>query len=192
MYPEDHRVFKTNYFADLAIDYHISGTPSSVISKLEGDVSAGWKVNLGNIKRHFPYLEVKGALDVSITDRFSWATMAKTKVLFTDKFEFYQAATTELRGYRDNRFLGKQSFYQYSDFRLDMGQLKNPFTPLQYGLFAGFDYGRVWYPGQSSNKWHTSYGGGIWLTLINKITTKYSIFGSKDSVRFLFELGMGF
>ncbi len=192
IYSKDHRVFKTNYFADLSVRYQVNKEPSSIISKLEGEVIGGWKLNMGNAKRNFPYAEVKGTLDICITDRFTWATMAKAKALFTDKFEFYQAATTELRGFRNNRFLGKQSFYQYSDFRVDMGELKNPFTPLKYGLFAGIDYGRVWYPDQSSKKWHTSYGGGIWLTLINKITTKYSLFGSKDSVRFMFELGLGF
>ena len=75
---------------------------------------------------------------------------------------------------------------------MDMGKIQNPFTPLKYGLFVGFDYGRVWFPGEYSHQWHTAYGGGFWLTVINKITTKYSWFGSKDSVRFLFELGLGF
>ncbi|MCC8133578.1 MAG: hypothetical protein LIP04_08360 [Tannerellaceae bacterium] len=112
--------------------------------------------------------------------------------MFTDKYEFYQAATTELRGFRSNRFLGKQSFYQSSDLRMDMGNLWNPFIPTKYGLFVGADYGRVWYPGEDSHKWHSSYGGGIWLIFINKIITKYSLFGSSDTVRFMFELGFGF
>ena len=149
-------------------------------------------MNLKDASRNFPYVEASVELDVKITDRLTWATMAKTQQLFNNKYEFYQAASTELRGYRDNRFIGKQSFYQYSDIRLDMGKLKNPFTPLKYGVFAGFDYGRVWFPGEQSKRWHTSYGGGIWLTLINKITTKYSCFGSTDSFRFMFELGLGF
>ena len=58
----------------------------------------------------------------------------KGTVLFDNDYEFYQAATIDLRGFRENRFIGKQSFYQYSDLRLDMGKLKNPFTPLKYGL----------------------------------------------------------
>lgn len=70
----------------------------------------------------------------------------KGTVLFDNDYEFYQAATIDLRGFRENRFIGKQSFYQYSDLRLDMGKLKNPFTPLKYGLFAGFDYGRSGFP----------------------------------------------
>ena len=48
------------------------------------------------------------------------------------------------------------------------------------------------FPGERSHSWHTSYGGGIWLTFLNKFTTKYSWFGSTDSFRFAFELGLGF
>ena len=51
---------------------------------------------------------------------------------------------------------------------------------------------QVWFPGERSHSWHTSYGGGIWLTFLNKFTTKYSWFGSTDSFRFAFELGLGF
>ncbi len=192
IYPANHRVFNMNYFADIGVKFEITKTFPSFLSKLEGTAAGGWKMNLQNVKRNFPYADASISLDFDITDRFSFATKAKGKMLFSDKYEFYQAATTELRGFRENRFLGRYSFYQYSDVRVDMGQLKNPFTPLLYGLFVGIDYGRVWLPQETSNKWHSSYGGGIWLTLVNKITTKYSLFGSKDSVRFLFELGLGF
>jgi len=191
-YPEDHRIFKTNLFIDLGLSFHTEKEICSFIPKLGGTLTGGWKMNLKDASRNFPYAEASVELDVKITDRLTWATMVKTQQLFNNKYEFYQAASTELRGYRDNRFIGKQSFYQYSDIRLDMGKLKNPFTPLKYGVFAGFDYGRVWFPGEQSKRWHTSYGGGIWLTLINKITTKYSCFGSTDSFRFMFELGLGF
>ena len=116
----------------------------------------------------------------------------KGTVLFDNDYEFYQAATIDLRGFRDNRFIGKQSFYQYSDLRLDMGKLKNPFTPLKYGLFAGFDYGRVWFPGERSHSWHTSYGGGIWLTFLNKFTTKYSWFARRIVSGSPLSWGLGF
>lgn len=143
-------------------------------------------------ERNFPYAQGSLSWNVRFSDRFTWASLMKGTVLFDNDYEFYQAATIDLRGFRENRFIGKQSFYQYSDLRLDMGKLKNPFTPLKYGLFAGFDYGRVWFPGERSHSWHTSYGGGIWLTFLNKFTTKYSWFGSTDSFRFAFELGLGF
>lgn len=191
-YPENHRIFNTNLFLDLGATIQTERAICCFIPKLSGSLSTGWKMNLKDASRNFPYVNASVELDVKITDRLTWATMAKSEVLLNNKYEFYQAASTELRGYRDNRFIGKQSFYQYSDIRLDMGRLKNPFTPLKYGVFVGVDYGRVWFPDEESKRWHTSYGGGVWLTLINKITTKYSWFGSSDSFRFMFELGLGF
>ncbi len=131
-------------------------------------------------------------MNFKITDRISFATQFKATALSSSKYEFYQAATTELRGFRDNRFIGQQSFYQYSDIRLDMGKLKNPLTPLKYGVFAGVDHGRVWYDGESSERWYSSYGGGFWLTILRKFTGKFSYFGSSDGSRFMFQLGMGF
>lgn len=191
-YPEDHRIFDANYFMNLGVNLQTNKQFSGRISKLEAELLAGWKMNLEDASRNFPYAEAKASMDFRIVDRFTFATQVHGKALFSNDYEFYQSATTELRGFRDNRFIGKQSFYQYSDLRLDMGSLKNPFTPVKYGVFAGIDYGRVWYPGENSKHWHTSYGGGLWLTIINKITTKYSMFGSSDSFRFMFELGMGF
>lgn len=191
-YPDDNPIFRSNYFVDFGATLQMSKKVSSLIPLLEGSLSSGWKMNLKNPGRNFPYAEATVSMNTKLTERLTWATLVNGKVLFNNKYEFYQSATTELRGFRGNRFIGKQSFYQYSDLRIDMGILKNPFTPLKYGLFAGFDYGRVWFPGEESKMWHTSYGGGVWLTLINKFTTKYSCFGSTDSFRFMFELGMGF
>jgi hemolysin activation/secretion protein len=176
----------------LGATYRITKQPYSWLPLLETEWTAGWKMNLKKPERNFPYAQGSLSWNVRFSDRFTWASLMKGTVLFDNDYEFYQAATIDLRGFRDNRFIGKQSFYQYSDLRLDMGKLKNPFTPLKYGLFAGFDYGRVWFPGERSHSWHTSYGGGIWLTFLNKFTTKYSWFGSTDSFRFAFELGLGF
>ncbi|MCC8153826.1 MAG: hypothetical protein LIP01_06175 [Tannerellaceae bacterium] len=192
VYDDDSYIFDTNMYTDLGVEYKYERSFSKFFRHFELAVKGGWKIGLNDIKRNFPYNEGTLTMELAFTEKFSWATMLKGQVLYNNKYEFFQAATTELRGYRGNRFLGKQSFYEFSDFRLDMGNLKNPFIPLKYGLFAGTDWGRVWYPGEDSNKWHLSYGGGIWLVLLNKITTKYSLFGSTDTVRFMFELGFGF
>ena len=192
VYGEDHPIFRTNYFVGLGATYRITKQPYSWLPLLETEWTAGWKMNLKKPERNFPYAQGSLSWNVRFLDRFTWASLMKGTVLFDNDYEFYQAATIDLRGFRENRFIGKQSFYQYSDLRLDMGKLKNPFTPLKYGLFAGFDYGRVWFPDERSHSWHTSYGGGIWLTFLNKFTTKYSWFGSTDSFRFAFELGLGF
>ena len=148
VYGEDHPIFRTNYFVGLGATYRITKQPYSWLPLLETEWTAGWKMNLKKPERNFPYAQGSLSWNVRFSDRFTWASLMKGTVLFDNDYEFYQAATIDLRGFRENRFIGKQSFYQYSDLRLDMGKLKNPFTPLKYGLFAGFDYGRVWFPGE--------------------------------------------
>jgi hypothetical protein len=45
------------------------------------------------------------------------------------------------------------------------------------GLLALLDNGRVWQPGETSNRWHSAFGGGIMLAPFNKIaiTGTYSV-----------------
>ena len=49
-----------------------------------------------------------------------------------------------LRGYRNQRFTGKNAFYQNTDLRFNFRKIKTRLLPLQFGVYGGFDYGRVW------------------------------------------------
>jgi hypothetical protein len=71
-----------------------------------------------------------------------------------------------LRGYRASRFGGDGSVYGNSDLRLRLGRI-TLIVPCQIGVFGLFDVGRVWLKGETSDTWHTSYGGGIWISLLN-------------------------
>lgn len=192
IYDDDSPIFDTQYYFDLSTTYELNKKSDNFISSFKFLLTGGWTVNLTKPENNFPFVESHIGVNLKITDRLTLATLMKGKAIFSNKYEFYQSATTELRGYRDNRFIGKESFYQYSDVRFDMGKLENPLTPLKYGVFAGMDYGRVWYQNENSNEWHSSVGGGFWLTVLRKFTGKFSYFGSKDGGRFMFELGMGF
>lgn len=191
-YGTDHPLFSSNYFLDLKASYQMERYLSKYFPRMEAVLFAGWNMNLKDASHNLPYFQASLALDYKPIDRLTLATQLNGKALFNDKYYFYQSASVDLRGFRDNRFIGKQTFYQYTDLRLDMGTLENPFTPIKYGVFGGFDYGRVWYPGEDSRKWHASYGGGLWLIFINKLTTKYSFFGSTDSFRFSLNLTLDF
>jgi len=192
VYEDGNSIFDTKFYTDLSVTYDVDKRWKGFVSQFKFMASTGWIVNVGDLKKNLPYVNSHIGVNLKLTDRITFATLMKGRVLLNNKYEFFQSATTELRGYRDNRFIGKQSFYQYTDLRLDMGRIDNPLTPLNYGLFVGSDYGRVWHPDESSKKWHSSLGGGFWLTLLRKFTGKFSYFGSTDGSRFMFELGMGF
>lgn len=192
VYEDGNSIFSEKYYMNLGGTYELDKKMKGWLSSLKLTTSLGWNVNLLKPKKNYGYVNGSLGINIKITDRISFATQLKGKALFSDNYEFFQAATTELRGFRDNRFIGRYSFYQYSDIRLDMGRLHNPLTPLAYGIFAGIDHGRVWYPQEDSDMWHSSYGGGFWLTILRKFTGKFSYFGSTDGSRFMFQLGMGF
>lgn len=162
-------------------------------------VAGSWKINVGETKSNFPALDAKINFNHKIDAKghFVLATILKTKVLFNNNFEFYQGATLggdyDLRGFRNERFLGKASFYQSTDLRWNIGKIKKSIIPMTYGILGGFDYGRVWLDGEDSNNWHQSVGGGIWINGLNAITGRVTYFKSADDrARITFGLGYGF
>lgn len=161
-------------------------------------ILGGYTINLKETDRKFPYAESSLGFTYKLSPTGNWmlASRVKGKAIFDDTYEFYQAATVggdfDLRGFRNQRFSGKQSFFHSTDLRWNLGKIKNGFAPLQYGVFGGFDYGRVWLPGEDSTKWHQGYGGGIWLNGVNVITGQLSLFHSADGLRFSGGIGFGF
>ncbi|HJS57348.1 MAG TPA: hypothetical protein VKA01_04525 [Vicinamibacteria bacterium] len=67
-----------------------------------------------------------------------------------------------VRGYRRNRFAGDSSLFGNAEARFFLGKV-NIFLPLRFGVFGLYDTGRVWLEGETSNKWHRGYGGGIFF-----------------------------
>lgn len=125
-----------------------------------------------------------------------FATHAKAHLIFGDDFEFYQAANiganNGLRGFRNERFTGKNAFVQTTDLRLNLRKVKTGLLPLNIGIYGGVDYGRVWLDAEDSDKWNTSIGGGIFANLAQMATFNLSAFNSYDGLRLAFKVGFGF
>jgi hypothetical protein len=158
-------------------------------------VQGGYKMSFDEIERRYPYAEAGATFVHRLTrnNALVFSTTVKGKAIFNNDFEFYQAATLggdELRGYRRERFTGRQFFYQSSDLLYSIGTLKS-FVPLKYGIAAGFDYGRVWLPGEGSTKWHNSTGGGLWINGADMLTLKTQLFFGSDGARVAVNLNFG-
>lgn len=160
-------------------------------------IAAGWKTSLDQIERNFPHAEaaINFVHNITADNNLVFATTVKGKALFNDNFEFYQAATLggdrDLRGYRRERFTGKQALYQSSDLRLTLGNWKSSFIPMKYGVFGGYDYGRVWIENDTSEKWHQSAGGGLWLNGVDIVTARVFYFYGSDGGRIAVGLNFG-
>jgi hypothetical protein len=81
----------------------------------------------------------------------------------------YIGGASTVRGYNWNRFAGDASLYGRIELRLILG--KTIFIiPGEYGLFGLTDIGRVYVDGESSNKWHPAYGGGVFFSVLDLAT----------------------
>lgn len=111
--------------------------------------------------------------------------------------EFWQlptigGETNHLRGFRIDRFRGDATFYHSSDLRIQIANSENQTLPFSFGIFGGFDYGRVWLDGEDSNKWHTGYGGGIWMAPVDFVVIAAGLFHSNEMDRISFQFGFPF
>ena len=131
----------------------------------------GWKHQLDN-NQSFTY--IKSAFSVYLPLGPKASTVLATRVgvhhNFNQNYEFFQGATLggigpngNMRGLRRDRFNGQTAFYHNTDLRFRLFSSSNKVMPFTMGFLAGFDHGRVWQAGESSDTWHTSVGGGLWF-----------------------------
>ncbi|WP_026977025.1 metallophosphoesterase [Flavobacterium tegetincola] len=196
----DEEVFNTQNFLAAQVRYGFENYDNASIPTMgmKFYVEGGYEINLNESNKTVPYAETALGFSHKITkdDQLVFGTMAKAKMLFSNDYLFYQMAElggdADLRAFRFQRFSGKQSFFITSDLRYKIGKFKNSLIPAQYGVFAGYDSGRVWLAETNSNKWHNSIGGGIWLNGVKVVTGKVSYFHGEDGGRFSVGLGFGF
>ncbi|TDX86676.1 metallophosphoesterase [Epilithonimonas xixisoli] len=190
-------VFTSKQFggADVSFNYENFDNTANPKLGMKFDIRSVYNINLKDTNRQYASIETGlGFLHyLTKNQKLVWSSYAKAKWLLGDDYEFYQMATLggsrDLRGFRFNRFYGKNSFYQTSDLRYEVGKIKNSILPLSYGFFGGFDLGRVWVPNEKSNKWHNSYGGGFWLNAVDAISANLSYFTSSDGGRLVVGIG---
>ncbi|MFP4845043.1 metallophosphoesterase [Winogradskyella sp. PE311] len=123
-------------------------------------------------------------------------TDLRTQFRIGNDLIFYQASNiggnNGLRGFRTERFTGRNSLVGSTDLRYSFNQFKTNTLPLQIGIFGGFDVGRVWLKNDFSEKWHNDYGGGFWITAADSLSGTFNLFNSVEGLRFSFGFGLNF
>lgn len=181
-------IFNTQTFGGARIRYSFKNSDFKAKPTLgiAFAVEASWTANLEDNKQNFPSVEsILGFTHkIDKNGKLILATYIKGKAIFNNNYEFYQGAVLggdkDLRGYRNERFLGNSYFSQSTDIRLSIGKIRRTIVPMTYGILGGFDYGRIWLEGEDSRKWHNDYGGGLWLNAVNTITARISYFKSPE------------
>ncbi|MFC4221001.1 metallophosphoesterase [Flagellimonas marina] len=188
-----------NFFG-VDAEYSYSNTDNEAFPTLgmSFGLLGGYKTNLTESGRSFGYMIPSLSVNHRLCSngRLVLATKVKGHINIGDDFEFYQAASiggnNGLRGFRFQRFTGKTAFYQSSDLRYSFRRTQTGLLPVTPGIYGGFDYGRVWFPGEDSNQWHNSYGGGFFVNGVDILTANFGLFNSVDGLRFAFGVGFGF
>ena len=108
---------------------------------------------------------------------------------------FYQLSSigqrSNNRGFRRNRFIGESAAYYNTELRWHVGNINNPIIPLRFGVFGLYDAGRVWVDNESSNTWHSSYGGGLYIVPYTEAFSLHMTFAKNDNNGSLLSFGIG-
>jgi hypothetical protein len=111
-------------------------------------------------------------------------------------YEFFQGQTLggldNLRGFRRYRFNGDAVAYNNTEARIRLFNLKTYLLPATVGILAFNDFGRVWVKKEKSDKWHNSFGTGIWLAPLNQIIATFSVGFNEEGYLPFFSFGYQF
>jgi hypothetical protein len=90
------------------------------------------------------------------------------------RFPFFEAAflggSGTVRGFRKQRFGGDASLFGNAELRLVLSRI-SVLLPGDIGVFGLADAGRVFLSGESSDTWHSAFGGGLWLSFLDRAST---------------------
>jgi hypothetical protein len=183
-------VFETNPYAGLQLTYSYANVDDSVVP-VSGFTVLANAVYTNNFrqKEFFQRYNVFGQVYVPLLDKVSLAIRFGGETIVNDDVlgsgQAYQHAIVggprTIRGYRRERFWGKTAVYNSNELRF-ITNFKTYLMTGKIGVFGFFDQGRVWMPGEKSNKLHYSYGPGIIIVPFNKYNIS-ATYGISEEIR---------
>ncbi|MEM7084644.1 MAG: metallophosphoesterase [Bacteroidota bacterium] len=190
--------FENNTFVNAEVDYSYSNfdNPANPTRGTIFKLVSGVRTNADDTERTYGYVHPMLKFYNAITKdrKLVLKTMAEGQFNIGDEFEFYQAAVVGagngLRGYRTQRFSGESALAFGADLRYSFPQFKTGILPIQLGIFGGYDAGRVWLDGESSNTWHSNAGGGFWINAVDTLSGQLGVFSGDDGIRIAFGFGV--
>jgi outer membrane protein assembly factor BamA len=108
-------------------------------------------------------------------------------------YPFFEAADIggweSFRGFTTRRFTGDAAVYGNADLRLNLGSLG--IGPKRWGVLGLADIGRVYLEGETSHRWHTAFGGGVWTMFSGHLVSATAASGG-ERLRFYVKSGFHF
>jgi hemolysin activation/secretion protein len=111
------------------------------------------------------------------------------------RYPWHEAAfiggSDTVRGYGRNRYAGDSSVYANAQAMVSLFDM-NLILPMRVGVLGLADVGRVWLEGESSDKWHPAYGGGVFLRVLTTPAVFHGLLAnSVDGTHFYVNVGFG-
>ena len=187
---------ETKYFVSAEGTYQYESYDNKVnpTRGMNFNLVAGGTQNIDDSDRIFGYVKPQIVFYNALTRNRKLVLKTDVRGQFNigNNFEFYQGAQlgsdTGLRAYRDERFTGRTAAVAGADLRYSFNKFKTALLPIQLGVFGGYDVGRVWVPNDTSDKLHSSYGGGLWVNTADLLSGTFNLFAGDEGLRFTFGL----
>jgi hypothetical protein len=110
-------------------------------------------------------------------------------------FPFFESAflggSRLLRGFAGERFAGDGALLGSAELRLKLFNM-NILLPETVGIFTFAETGRVFVEGENSNLWHTGYGAGLFMFLLNRDITFRLTYARSKEIESSIYFGTGF
>jgi len=192
--------FEANKYVGLMANFtlHRVDQPAFPTQGVSFSITPSYNIDLSGSDETFT--KIQGSLTLYnylwIPRPFVLATKMQWGVNWGDNYNFYQAnyagRSTGLRSFRDNRFGGRSSFTISNDLRFPLFKKSSGTLPFSFGVMGSLDHGRAWADGENSNNWHTSYGGGFWISPFDVMPISVYYMTSKEvSSQLLISVGFG-
>lgn len=112
------------------------------------------------------------------------------------RYPFHEAAyiggATTVRGLPRQRYMGDASAFGNAELRLRLFGHQGALGT-RFGIFGLADVGRVFLKEEVSDRWHTAFGGGLWLSVVKpENTVSVSVAESEGRTRIYLEGGFMF
>ncbi len=145
------------------------------------------------------FLRLSSILSAYGTPNFSFpVTLALRLGVQTNigDYKFYQANAignnTYLRGFRNQRFSGRTSYFANSEVRLPISKFRNYIFTGDFGMYAFYDIAKVKSDFPEEKDWHQGYGPGFWVNFYDKFLLTLGYGFSKESKLIDFNFGFKF
>jgi hypothetical protein len=111
-------------------------------------------------------------------------------------YPFFKAAflggPENLRGYSRERYAGDAYLFGQTELRTYLTDMKLILLG-RFGFHLFAESGRVYTEGTESEKWHPSYGGGLWISYLKKqLTLTLTLANSTEKLAFYLQAGFMF